>query len=341
MLRSCAFPRPVRSLLSALVLTFLAAPFASLETAAAGDLTPAPNTVDPVLGRDLASGAGPGHDDAERIEALETSEPKRIGGEIEVPTNEEIEDSIPEGTTLAARDIWERYLENKLHSAVQSQTIVSMDPGGNDQRSSFWVRWKDYRDENKEPVDGLVAKTLIKFTDPFDMRYTGMLMILRENGGSEQFVYRPSTRTIRRVKLADAGVMGTDFTFGDIAYQDIENSTYTRHPDEMIEGVPVYVVEARVKPEIKSQYNRTISYLEKEHYVPVRARYWDTSEVEIKEMKAKPSSLKEFHGVWIYTDSTMHNLKEGTSSTLLVEDLDPNIEIAEQLFSTFRLALRR
>ncbi|MEE8559010.1 MAG: outer membrane lipoprotein-sorting protein [Myxococcota bacterium] len=267
------------------------------------------------------------------------------GEKIEVPTAQEIEDALPLGGTLTGREIYERFLENKLHSAVQHLTVISSDPGGNDQQTRFWVRWKDYR-ESKENGDGdvpegILAKTLVKFIEPFDMRYTGYLMILREDRESDQFVYSPSSRRIRRVNLRQASLMGTDYSFADIAYQDIEDGEYRRLPDEMIDSVPVYVVETLVKPFVHSPYYRTLVYLEKEHYIPLRIRYWDRAKVEIKEMKSEASSIREFDGVWVATHSSMLNLLEGTSSTLLIEKLEPNPDIADQLFSVFRLELRR
>jgi hypothetical protein len=98
-------------------------------------------------------------------------------GEIKLPAKEEFESALPEGGSLTGREIFDRFLDNRLHSAIQWQTVVSRDPGGNEQRSRFWVRWKDYRDENKHAVNGVLAKTLVKFSAPEDMRQTGFLMV--------------------------------------------------------------------------------------------------------------------------------------------------------------------
>jgi hypothetical protein len=269
-----------------------------------------------------------------------SASPGAFGETIDLPTPDEVEDAIPEGQSLKGREIYERFLDNRLHSAVQRQTVISSDPGGNDQATRFWVRWKDYR-EDGEAKDGVLAKTMVKFQEPFDMRHLGFLLILREDRDHDQFVYLPSSRRVRRVKLNQAAVMGTDYNFGDIAFQDIEGADYIRHLDEEIEGRPVYVVEATFKPFVQTPYHRAVVYLEKEHYIPLWARYWDDADIEIKEMRSKASSIREFDGVWIATESTMHNLKQGTSSTLLVEDLDPDPQLAEQLFSVFRLELRR
>jgi hypothetical protein len=261
-------------------------------------------------------------------------------GEIEYPTNEFVEDAIPEGGRLTGEEIWEKFLDNRMHSAIQHQMVISRDPGGGEQTTRFWVRWKDFRDDDKNAdADGVLGKTLVKFEDPADMRHTGFLMVLKEHGVHDQFVYTASSRKVKRVNLRDVGVMGTDFSFDDIAFQDIEDANYTRLDDEEIDSEPVYVVEAVVKPEVDSSYSRTIAYIEKDHYVPLRARYWDHADVEVKEMTARNDTIREFNGVWIATDSTMYNLRRKTSSTLHVEKIDPNIEISENLFSTFRLSL--
>lgn len=262
--------------------------------------------------------------------------------EIVYPDKEEVEDAVPEGGKMAGHDIWEKFLENRIHSAIQHQTVISKDPGGGEQTSRFWVRWKDYRtDEGEADADGILGKTLIKFQEPTDMRHTGFLMVLYDEGRTDQFVYTASSRRVRRVNLRDAGVGGTDISFDDIAFSDIEDADYKRLEDEMIGGESVYVVEAIVKPEAPTQYSRSIAYFEKDHYVPLRVRYFDHADIEVKEMRAGADTIKEFNGVWVATESTLKNLKRATETTVLVEDIDPNLEISDNLFSTFRLALSR
>jgi hypothetical protein len=277
------------------------------------------------------------------------AESRAAGGgaaKIELPTKREVDDVIPEGGRISGREIYDRFLKNKLHSGVQYQKVISIDPGGSTQESRFWVRWKDYRKDDK-PTDGVYSKTLVKFLDPFDMKGTGFLMVVREGKSgekkvtSDQFVYQPSARRVRRVKLDGTSVGGTDITFDDIAFDDIDDAEYDRLQDEEIDGTPVYVVEAMIKPTARSKYSRTLSFLEQEHYVPLRVRYWDHADVEVKEMNANHDSIREFIGTWVATESLVTNLKEGTSSRVFVENLDPNVEIADRLFSLFRLEYGR
>ena len=49
---------------------------------------------------------------------------------VPLPDRKEAEDALPEGGSLSGREIFERLLDNRLPSAVQSQTVFSSDPGG-------------------------------------------------------------------------------------------------------------------------------------------------------------------------------------------------------------------
>jgi len=261
--------------------------------------------------------------------------------EVELPDRMEIEDALPQGSSLTGRDIWERFFENRMHAAVQYMRVISRDPGGGEQLLEFWVRWKDFRDEDKQPVQGVIAKGLIKFKQPDDLRGIGFLMIVNEGRSPDQFVYTPSTRRVRRVKLRDVGIMGTDYTLEDVSGRDIEEAEYHRLPDDEIDGRPVYVVQATLKPFVNASYRTAKAWIEQEHYVPLRAVYMDENGTPVREAVADYDSIREFNGVWIPTRSELTNLKEKTSTTILVDDLEANPEIGEQLFSTFRLGLQR
>ena len=251
---------------------------------------------------------------------------------------QEFEDALPVGE-FSGRQIYEQYYENRFHSAIQYQRVISTDPGGDRQTTRFWVRWKDYRDPEGNVVDRVISRTLIKFSEPFDLRSTGFLIVVNKDYSQDQWLYQPSARRVRRVDLVQATVGGSDLTFNDLGFLNLDDATYERLEDQEISGTPVYVVEAIAKPHVLSTYKKTLAFIDQEHYVPLRIRYWNTANVEIREMTASPDALKEFQGVWVVTSAMMVNLLEGTSSEVFIEDLDPNAEIADELFSTVRLTL--
>ena len=262
-------------------------------------------------------------------------------GLINIPENSEIEDAVPVGSSLTGREIFEHFADNEMHSAVQHQRVVSTDPGGSKQTTRFWVRWKDFRDEDRKSVDGVFAKGVVKFSEPLDLRGTGFLLIINDGRDPDQFVYQPSSRRVRRVNLRDVGLAGTDVTFGDVAVNNLDQADYARLADSEIEGVPVYVVEVTVKPFVDVDYRTSIAYIEKEHYIPLRQLYKDENGVLIRESAAVPSSLRQFDGIWIATETTTTNVRKNTSTTTTIERLEANPELSDALFSTFRLGLRR
>jgi hypothetical protein len=259
------------------------------------------------------------------------------GRDSKSPAAAEVEDAIPEGGSLTGREIYERFLENKFRESYQELHVESRDPGGNSQTTRFAISLQDHRDEQGNPDKGVNAKMLVEVSDPFDMRHTAYLMIAKEPGPDDEFAYRPSSRRVQRVDLKNTSLLGTDYTFNDIAFQNIEDADYNRHPDEVIDGIVVYVVEANVKETIDVEYHKTMSYLEKEHYIPLRTRYWDDHGVEVKEMQAPAAKIRAFGDSWVATESTMKDLRQQTSSSLYVDDFDTAPKFHRKIFTVSHL----
>ncbi len=255
------------------------------------------------------------------------------------PSWSRADESIPEpGERRTGRQIYETFLDNKFRESYQRLRVISRDPGGSEQLTRFEMSLRDLRDEEKRPVGGVNAKMLVKVTAPFDMRHTSYLIVSKDPGPDDEFAYQPSQRRVKRVDLKNTSLFGTDYTFNAIAFQSIEDADYTRLPDEEIDGTSVYVVEANVKETIDVEYHRTIIYLEKEHHVALRTRYWDQFGVEVKEMTAPHAQIRAFGETWVAAESTMKDLRQRTSSSIYVDDLDTNPQFHKKVFAVSRLA---
>lgn len=281
---------------------------------------------------------------AEAASGADSAIPANPEPAVEVPTASEVEEKLPAGASLTGKELYERFLDNRdrLRTVFQRGRIASKDPGGNAQETNFWLYAKDCRDADDKPVDGVRSKAIIKVTGPYEMRHTGYLHIEREGRGDEQFLYSPNRGRTARVSLKGQSVAGTDFSFDDflVNVDDIEDADYKRLPDETVQGIPCYVVEATMKPDASSSYSRSVAYLEKEHYVPLKARYWDDVGVEVKAMTSVHAKIREFDGAWVPTESTVTDLLEDTSSTIYVDQLEPNPELDDEEFSIARLEFR-
>jgi hypothetical protein len=238
----------------------------------------------------------------------------------------------------SAREIYQRMLDNKYRRGVQEVEVISTDPGGSEQMTVFTASLEDNRDPNNQPTEGINASLLIEVTRPFDMRHTRYLMIAKEPGLDDEFVYQPSTRLVKRVDLKRTPLLGTDYTFDDLAYHDIDGATYVRMADEVLGDVVVFVVEAMVTDTHTVTTHRSIAYIEQDHFVPIKIRYWDEFGVEVKEMIAQADSIRSFGETWIATRSAMRDLAQGTTSRSRLLRLDTDPEFSRLFFSTRRLA---
>jgi hypothetical protein len=248
------------------------------------------------------------------------------------------EDAVPEPPDgKSGRDIYACVLENRFSAYVQEAKLVSGDRGESAQESRLSMTWKSFRDEEEKPRAGVLSKTLVRYEHPFDLRFSGYLVINNAERANDQFVYLAATRKIRRVNLRKEAVFGTDFTFEDIVPAEIEDGDYQRLSDALIEGRSVYVVEVTPKPHADSEYSRFVVYVDKGSCVPVRTRYWDDKQVEVKELTVPFDAVREFEGIHWPMQLTMRNLRLESFTTLSVERLEPNPALPDKNFEVRRL----
>ena len=86
-----------------------------------------------------------------------------------------------------------------------------------------------------------------------------------------------------------------------------------------------------------SAYSKIRVFVDSERHVVVRARYWNSAGVEVKEFATAPESIEQFDGVWVTMKSTMRNLLLDSYTRLIVSELVPNPELDEGAFDLGRL----
>jgi hypothetical protein len=250
------------------------------------------------------------------------------------------EDALSPQSALSGRDIYQCVLDNRFRSYVQTSALLSGDRGGSTQESRLRMTWQSFRDEEDQPTEGVFSKTVVRYSDPFDLRNSGYLIINNEARPNDQFVYLSKTRRIRRVNLRREAVFGTDFTFEDIVPREIEDGDYRRMPDAIVDGVSTYVVEVVPREHAESDYSKFVIHVDKTNCVPLLTRYWDRREIEVKELTAPAAQVRELDGVWWPMELTMRNLQLDTFTTLRVEDMEPNPELPRKIFDLRRLEQR-
>jgi outer membrane lipoprotein-sorting protein len=238
---------------------------------------------------------------------------------------------------LTAEDIYSRVLGNRFREFSQDARMASGDRTGRVQEARMTIIFKDFRDEKGQPVRGVDSKVLIKYTHPFDLRHSGYLAIQNDGRVDDHFLYLPSRRRIVRVNLHGKAVFGTDFSFEDVIPHELEDATYVRLEDTVLDDSPVFVVEAHPTALLDSAYSKFIFYVDKRRFVPLRVRYFDLAGVEVKELRTRPQDVQDFDGVQVPMKITMRNLLLDSFTTFEILSFDPNPHLPDSAFDLRRL----
>ncbi len=267
-----------------------------------------------------------------RAGAADVTAPGPLAAAVPAPV------SAQDLAALSGRDIYQRVLDNSFESFVQESALISGDRGGNEQTSRFKMWFEDLReDDEQQPTGSIVARSLVQYTHPFDIRHSGYLVLSRLDQVNDQFVYLSSQRRVKRVNLSGEAVFGTDFSFEDILPRQIEDAAYRRLADAEAEGIDCFVVEAIPTKRTKSEYSRMQVYIDKARYVPILTRYWDDRDVEVKELRAEPGLIERIDGVWVPKRMTMRHLRLESYTTLALEQIEPNPKLTRSTFELRRL----
>jgi hypothetical protein len=255
-----------------------------------------------------------------------------------------VEDAVPRpgiDPLLDADTIYERVLANRFDSSAQDIHIISGDRAGRTQRIEIVMLWRRYMGATENGGDGVLSRTLVRYFEPFDLRNTGYLIVNKNNLPNDQFMYLESMRRVRRISLRSESVIGTDLSVEDIIPREMDEASYIRMPDDEVNGTGCYVIDATPTAKAESGYSKLRLYIEGEHYVPLRTRYWDQVGIEVKELNADPEKIREIDGIWIPLASRMRHLVDESYTQLNIVRITPNPDLPKKFFTTRQLEASR
>ncbi len=245
---------------------------------------------------------------------------------------------------LTGSQIYDRVIDNRFDASTQLMSLSSKDRGGYKQYVEMESRYL-----RGDADDDVIARTIAKYTRPLDTLHMGYLVINKRRGPDDQFVYLPSSRSVRRINARTESISGTDFTLEDIVPEEAEDAAHYRMPDTEYKGVPAWVVTVVPHEDTRSAYSKFVVTIEKERGVPLQTEYWDDRGVRIKELRADPRSIEMYSSedrgvekrVWIVRRSKMMHLKRESQTVLNILDFVPSPELTVRDFSQRELTAGR
>ena len=126
-------------------------------------------------------------------------------------------------------------------------------------------------------------KSLVIFDTPGDVRGTAFLSHTKKVGSDDQWLYLPALKRVKRIASSNkAGpFMGSEFSFEDIASQEVEKYTYEYLRDEKYDGIDCFVV-AYDPVDRKSGYSVQNVWIDKSRYIVLKTEYFDRKKSLLK-----------------------------------------------------------
>ncbi len=136
-------------------------------------------------------------------------------------------------------------------------------------------------------VHGDGDKGLTIFDQPADIKGTAFLSFTHVLDADDQWLYLPALKRVKRIssKNKSGPFMGSEFAFEDLSSREVEKYAYLYIKDEAVNGEDAFVIE--VRPNYKySGYTRSVVWISKEKYQPLKIDYYDRKNSLLKTMSA-------------------------------------------------------
>ncbi len=170
------------------------------------------------------------------------------------------------------------------------------------------------------------------FKKPHDVsRLTFMVHKLPE-ANDNRWIYIPSIDLIKRISADDknSSFVGSDFTYEDVSGRHWSEDSHTLLKEEMLGDRNVYVIES-VPLEKYKGFSKKISYIDKEHYLPLKEEYYDKKGNLTRVYTAE--KIDEIEGIKTATLRKMENVKKNQHTMVEFTNIDYNIGATEKIFT--------
>lgn len=242
-------------------------------------------------------------------------------------SNTEVFISVPNQFT--ALEIMERYVFQQKSATESAEVMMVLtNKAGKSHTRKLQMTSRTAEDESEWK--------LIRFTFPSDIEGTGLLTHEPLNGEDERWLYLPAMRKVRRISASEKAdnFMGTDFSYEDLAEEELNHWRYQLLPTEQIDDRECYVIEATPFTKQEQQasgYSKKILWIDMLHFVLIQAKYFDKKGELSKAYAA--SNIKEIDSKFRAHTLIMENLKTGHSTTLTMEQISLNQPAEARLFT--------
>ena len=236
--------------------------------------------------------------------------------------------------TVNVDDILKKAVQNVYAKAEESTYVMKLiDADGKENARKMKVWFK--RDGEEK------AKLLIKFSEPADIRGTGLLNIIEKGKQGDQWLYLPAIKKVRRIKGGneDESFLGSDFTTGDLSVDTKDRFAYTVAGSKKYEnadcyelvGVPAGDVDKSSLP-----YSKKIMLVRKDNSMAMRTEFYNQNN-ELEKVLTLSGVHQESDKKWMADRMEMKNMLSKHVTLIQIEKRDRARTPADSIFTQANL----
>ncbi|GAA6143121.1 outer membrane lipoprotein-sorting protein [Hydrogenophaga sp. 5NK40-0174] len=184
--------------------------------------------------------------------------------------------------------------------------------------------------------------SMIRFIEPADIDGTGLLTLTDADGETDQWIYLPAMRRVRRVDSSRQGgrFVNSDYYFEDLRERKPSKDAHRILGAETVAGVSCQVLESVPLDPESSVYVRRVAWVDPQRLLALRVDlYEDGPDQPTKRLTA--GRIEKVQGFWSVMDSTMTDLTDESQTRLQVEKMVYDQGLPESLFSSRALSQER
>ena len=165
-------------------------------------------------------------------------------------------------------------------------------------------------------IEGEGERTLVRFERPRDLRGTAFLSVSDEDGSSDQWLYLPALRRVKRIAQSSrsGSFMGTEFAYADVATIQPDQFTHRLLRSDTLDDKPSWVVE-RTPLDPSSHYRRQVVWFDQDEYRLLKVDYYDRNDTLLKTLRLSGLQLHA-NAFWRPGKMEMVNHRTGASTVL-------------------------
>jgi len=178
------------------------------------------------------------------------------------------------------------------------------------------------------------SKTLVRFTDPKEVRGVELLSINQRGANDRQWIYIPATDRVRSVATRERSerFVGSDLTYEDIAEDPLDDFTYRLLSDnELIDGRKTYKIEATPVSPDRSQYKFIYYWVLQDVPCIIHAEMYDMDGHEVRTLHG--SQLKKESGISGFRHIEIASVADGTHTVFTIDEAHFNTGLSPDLFT--------